>query len=86
LAVSVPVNVIKAFCDCVGPADGVAVKPAGTVNVTFEFVRLIVVNPPSIPSSATKSGLSAADPQVPDKSPVLGIISARLTVTGSTIT
>jgi hypothetical protein len=80
---NVPVNLRIPFCDCVGPALGVAVNPAGEVSITFELVRLIVARPPNMPSIADKSGLIAAEPHVPGRSPVLGTIRPLFTVVGS---
>src|ERR1700677_1694892 len=84
-AVKVPLKTNRALCACVGPAVGVAVNPAGTVNTTLAFVRETVVTPPNIASIATKSGLRAPVDHVPGKSPVFGTIKARVRVVGSVI-
>jgi hypothetical protein len=84
LPVRTPVNLRTAFCDCVGPGDGV-IEPGGEVSVTFAFERLIVCTPPRKPSTAERSGFNAVLPQVPTRSPVFGMINATLTVVGSVI-
>ena len=78
-----PVNFNTAFCDCVGPPVGVAVKPAGTVRVSgTPLVSAMVCTPPNKPSKATKSLFTGVS-QVPTSLPRVGTERPILDVWGS---
>src|ERR1043166_1936551 len=82
--VNVPVKRMMAFCDCVGPAPGVAVKPPGTVNVTLALVSDIACVAPRTPSSAVVLAFTGVS-QAPASPPRGTVVNAMLAVRESTI-